>query len=614
MDAPRPLVRAAGRALHVDGRKPHDPRWRAALLEQLGLDPSLVDRAIADPTTGDEVLAEHRRVVDAGGFGVPTLFFADGQACSGRCSSTRRPGRRRPAVGGGARLDRVPPLYELQRPKTPTTSSASSRRSAPTSRPGTGSASTGVRWSTSGRRAPADRRGDVVTDLLQDTPGADELGTELRTWLEDNWDPDLTVAAWWERLGTAGWAAPTLPTDAFGRGVARSVGVRIAREIEEFGALGAPGGLGNPAGRATIADHGTPEQVGTLVRDIVTGRRAWCQLFSEPGAGSDLAGLTTRAEEDGDQWVVNGQKVWTSLAADADLGMLIARTAPDLPKHRGITYFALDMHQPGVEVRPLREMTGHALFNETFLTDARVDGSSVIGGLDNGWAVTNTTLSYERSGLGSGRQLAGGHPGSLAGNLTRRVGDCVRAPAVGGPAGEPVRRSGMHDLLVGLARHNGASADPLVRQDLVRLYVLDQLGRMNGERLKAARAAGVNVPGMANIAKRSMSAIMRLVRDVGLRVVGAQGMLHAYDPADQAALTAANGQPGAVGGHDVGPVSQAPSIYGGTDQIQRNILGERVLGLPASPYPAGTRRSRNCRGTPDGRRRPAGADRQVTIR
>ena len=144
--------------------------------------------------------------------------------------------------------------------------------------------------------------------------------------------------------------------------------------------------------------HGTDEQKERYLRDIVTGSEAWCQLFSEPGAGSDLAGLSTTAVRDGDEWVVNGQKVWTSGGQVADLGMLLARTDPDVPKHQGITYFAFDMHQPGVEVRPLREMTGRALFNEVFLTDARVRDDDVIGGLNNGWAVANTTLAFERAG------------------------------------------------------------------------------------------------------------------------------------------------------------------------------------------------------------------------
>jgi alkylation response protein AidB-like acyl-CoA dehydrogenase len=426
-----------------------------------------------------------------------------------------------------------------------------------------------------------------VTDTLSESTDTDVLLDELRDWLRDNWDAELTVAEWWERLGTSGWAAPTLPADAYGRGVARSVAVQVTNEIAAFGAVGAPYGLGLLLAAPTIADHGTRRQIDTLVRDIVTGRAAWCQLFSEPGAGSDLAGLTTRAERDGDEWIVNGQKVWTSLGQTADYGMLIARTSPDAPKHQGISYFAIDMHQPGVEVRPLREMTGHAMFNETFLTDARVPDDHLIGGLNRGWAVANTTLGHERAGLGTGGGSRGTivMPGTVAGNLERRVGDF--APTAGDRparrAGSAVRTSRRDDLLTGLARGNGTAVDPLVRQDLVRLYTLNELGRLNAERLKATRAAGGDIPGMANIAKLSMSAVMRLTRDLGLRIVGAQGMLHAYDPADQAALTQATGNPFLPGVTGSALYAQAPSIYGGTDQIQRNIIGERVLGLPKEP-------------------------------
>ncbi|HEY5108906.1 MAG TPA: acyl-CoA dehydrogenase family protein [Acidimicrobiales bacterium] len=428
-----------------------------------------------------------------------------------------------------------------------------------------------------------------MTDTLSDATDTDELLDELRSWLADNWDPDLTVAEWWGRLGTSGWAAPTLPEGSYGRGVARSVGVQVTNEIAAFGAVGAPYGLGLLLAAPTIADHGTREQIDTLVRDIVTGQAAWCQLFSEPGAGSDLAGLTAKAELDGDEWIVNGQKVWTSLGQSADCGMLIARTSPEAPKHQGISYFALDMHQPGVEVRPLREMTGHAMFNETFLTDARVPADMLIGGLNQGWAVANTTLGYERAGLGTGGGSRGTivMPGTVAGNLEKRVGDFAptagdrpKKPEAGHAGARPTRRD---DLLTGLARGNGTITDPLIRQDLVRLYTLNELGRLNSERLKATRAAGGDIPGMANISKLSMSAVMRLTRDLGLRIVGAQGMLHAYDSKDQATLNEVTGNPFLPGVTGSALYAQAPSIYGGTDQIQRNIIGERVLGLPKEP-------------------------------
>lgn len=434
----------------------------------------------------------------------------------------------------------------------------------------------------------------MTTTLPAETTSSDDVLDELRTWLAEHWDPELTVAEWWERLGTAGWSAPILPTHGYGRGVARSVASQIAQEIHRFGALGAPDGLGLLLAAPTICDHGTQEQIDLYVRDIVTGQKAWCQLFSEPGAGSDLAGLTTRALLDGDEWVVNGQKVWTSLAKSAELGMLIARTDPDLPKHQGITYFAIDMLQDGVDVRPLVEMTGHAMFNETFLTDARVADAAVIGGRGKGWAVANSTLGHERAGLGSGAGSSGGiklTPGHIAGNLDKRAGDFVQAPAKtatkekAAPAtGErPVRRPGMHEMLIGHAIGNGSVKDPIIRQGLAQLYTLSELGRMNSERLKAVRASGGDIPGMANISKLSMSMIMRSLRDLGLAIVGANGMLHGYRPEDQAVITEATGNPMLGGVTMTALYAQAPPIYGGTDQIQRNIIGERVLGLPKEP-------------------------------
>src|SRR5687768_15012571 len=172
-----------------------------------------------------------------------------------------------------------------------------------------------------------------------------ELVDELRAWLEENWDLDLTLAEWWERLGTAGWSAPSLPTNAYGRGLQRSDANIVSSEIARFGAIGAPGGLGLMLAAPTIAAHGTQEQIDLYVREIVTGQKAWCQLFSEPGAGSDLAGLTAKAVQDGDEYIITGQKVWTSGGQSADMGMLLARTNPEAPKHQGITRFAMDMHQ-----------------------------------------------------------------------------------------------------------------------------------------------------------------------------------------------------------------------------------------------------------------------------
>lgn len=410
---------------------------------------------------------------------------------------------------------------------------------------------------------------------------------ELTTWLDKNWDPDLTVGEWWERLGTSGWGAPNLPEDSFGKGLGRNDMVKVQQTIADYGALGAPGGLGLLLAAPTIAAHGTDDQKQTMIYDIVTGKKAWCQLFSEPQAGSDLAGLQTKAEKDGDEWIVTGQKVWTSGGQVADMGMLIARTDVDVPKHQGITYFGIDMHQTGLDIRPLREMTGHALFNEVFLDEARVPDANLIGGLNNGWAVANTTLANERAGLGAGGGHAAGSaaiPGTVMGHLEKRVGDFVSGPRRGGGGGGGGSMFGAAEmLLVELAKGNGSIKDHTVRQDLIRLHTMNEIARYTNLRQKAAKAAGKDIPGVGNAAKLSMSNIVRLSRDLGLRILGPAGMLHAYETDDKAILDEATGNPFAGMVTEMALFAQAPPIYGGTDQIQKNIIGERVLGLPKEP-------------------------------
>jgi len=421
------------------------------------------------------------------------------------------------------------------------------------------------------------------------TPSTDRVLEELHDWLSSQWDPELTVGAWWERLGLAGWSAPSLPANAYGKGLNRNDGVRIARAIAEFGALGAPNGLGLLLAAPTIATHGTQRQIDRFVKAIVTGQQSWCQLFSEPSAGSDLAGLQTRAVRDGDEWIVNGQKVWTSNGQKADMGMLLARTDPGVPKHQGITYFACPMVQPGIDIRPLREMTGRALFNEVFLTDARVPDDAVIGGENHGWAAANTTLANERAGLGSGGGSGAGSvavPGTVGGDLDRRAGEFVSAGTGSSGSGESTMFQAMQagrGLLTDLAQANGVDTDPMVRQGLARLYTWEELGRMNGLRMKAVKEAGGDIPGMPNISKLSMSHIMRLSRDLGLSIAGASGMLHSYDPEGRRAIIGATGRPSLPIVTELALLAQAPPIYGGTDQIQRNIIGERVLGLPKEP-------------------------------
>jgi len=400
----------------------------------------------------------------------------------------------------------------------------------------------------------------VITDEM--------VAEQVRTWLAENWDPDITVAEWWERLARSGYAAPTWPEDDFGKGYSRGLANIVNREIAEFGAIGPPAGLGYLLAGPTIVAHGTREQKDAWLLRILNGQDSWCQLFSEPGAGSDLAGLQTKAERDGDEWIITGQKVWTSTAQICNLGMLIARTDPDASKHAGITYFRFEMDQPGVEIRPLREMTGRAMFNEVFIDGARVHNDDMLGGLNNGWAVTNTTLAAERAGLGSGGSGAAGaaFPGAKAGQLDKRVGDSVGQVRTGGTGGGG---GGMAKSLMKLAREVGKSDDPVVRQGIAQLYTLQELGKFTMLRAKGGGGAA----GGPNIAKLMMSEMLRLNRDVGSHILGADTMLMGEDSLGGGML------------QETILFSPGPSIYGGTDQVQRNILGERVLGLPKEPDP-----------------------------
>ena len=401
-------------------------------------------------------------------------------------------------------------------------------------------------------------------------PTPEDVRAEIKAWLEENWNPDLTVAEWWDILARSGYAAPTFPEDAWGKGWTRDLALIVNEAITEHGAIGPPAGLGYLLTAPTIVAHGTESQKQEELLRILNGQDAWCQLFSEPGAGSDLAGLGTKAVKDGEEWIITGQKVWTSTAQLTNLGMLLARTAPDLPKHKGITYFKFDMQQPGVEIRPLREMTGRALFNEVFIDGARVRDQDIIGGLNNGWAAANTTLMAERAGLGTGGSGAAGNafPGPIAAQLGDRAGDHVGQVRTGGTGGGGIAAA---QRLVKLAQELGKDTDPTIRQKLAKLYTMQQLGRFSSLR---AKSASQRTGGEPNIAKLMMSELLRLQREVGNEIIGPYGMVMGTDT------------PGAGSVQELTLFSPGPSIYGGTDQVQRNILGERVLGLPKEPGPA----------------------------
>jgi alkylation response protein AidB-like acyl-CoA dehydrogenase len=398
------------------------------------------------------------------------------------------------------------------------------------------------------------------------------LAAEVADWLAGNWDPEATVVEWWRVVADAGWTAPHFPAEWCGRGLPRRSQSVVRSQFHRVGALAPPGGLGLLMAAPTILTHGTPEQVERYVAPILRGEEAWCQLFSEPGAGSDLAGLSTRAIRDGDKWRVTGQKVWSSQAMEADLGMLIARTDADAPKHAGISWFALHLDQPGVTIRPLRESTGQAHFNEVFFDDAIVDHADLVGGENNGWAVTQTTLMFERAGIGAGGAMAGFPPaGPKGGFLELRAGDAATIPPP-----ESNYKVLTLDELLDLARERGRNDDPHIRQALARLIADAWTGEWTAKRARHEIARGGGA-GLANVGKLVQSRIMKGSAAIGVELLGADGLLWHPDG------------PRAGRYSEALVFSTASSIYGGTDQIQRNIIGERALGLPREPKVEGTR-------------------------
>jgi alkylation response protein AidB-like acyl-CoA dehydrogenase len=298
----------------------------------------------------------------------------------------------------------------------------------------------------------------------------------------------------------------------------------------------------------TVVTHGSDELKGRLLRPMFTGEDVWCQLFSEPGAGSDLAGLSTRAVRDGEEWVITGQKVWNTLAHVADRGMLVARTDPSAPKHKGLTYFALDMHAPGVEVRPLRQMTGEAEFNEVYMTEVRVPDADRIGDVGDGWRAAMTTLMNERTTIGGG----GGGQGSQRGQ---------------GAIAEAVR----------VWREGGADRRPALKDRLMRLWCESETLRLTN--IRAVQNARAGNPGPeGSIAKLAFAECNQRVYELCVDLLGAAGGVD-YDYAmRRSQVIGLTGPPGSA--RKLFLRSRANSIEGGTSEIQRNIIGERVLGLP----------------------------------
>jgi alkylation response protein AidB-like acyl-CoA dehydrogenase len=397
---------------------------------------------------------------------------------------------------------------------------------------------------------------------------ADEHQTrdEVRAWLHEHRDPELPLAVWRGRLVDSGWGCPAWPVASYGRGLPPHLAAVVEDELAKAGVVGVAGGSAMSLAAPTILAHGSQDVRTRLLRGIATGEDRWCQLFSEPGSGSDLAGLTTRAERDGDEWVVSGQKVWTTGARRAAYGMLLARTDLDVPKHRGITWFALPMGQPGVDVRPLRQMNGHASFNEVFLTEARVSHDNVVGEVGGGWRAALTTLANER-GLPSARQFSAPEPGEgrthreAAAEATEYFATYVWYP----------QRAGRADLVVPQLRSSGRDRDPVARQQAADLIALERSARWTATRARAGRSAGRQPGPEGSIGKLVGSEIARRSAAAHAAIAGAAGMLSGAD--------------GPLGGTIAEVLVSVPgqSIAGGTDEIQRNIIGERSLGLPKEP-------------------------------
>ncbi|MBI4898343.1 MAG: acyl-CoA dehydrogenase family protein [Actinobacteria bacterium] len=397
---------------------------------------------------------------------------------------------------------------------------------------------------------------------LRDTPAEAELREEIRAWLADNWREGMSREQWWAVLAETGWAAPLWPKQYGGRGASASEAIIFNQERQEIGAEPPPRGIGVPMAGPTIIQHGTEEQRRRFLAPMLRGEEMWCQLFSEPGAGSDLAAIQTKAVRDGDEWVVSGQKVWTTHAQLASWGILMARHDPALPKHQGITYFICDMKAPGVEIVPLKEMTGEAIFNEVFLNEVRISDDLRVGAVGDGWKVSMTTLANERMALGLG---------GLGGTAAGAPVDLAEADAESSleTMGKLIAR-GPH-ALVELTRQAGLIDDPVTRQKLAKVFTMYEVNRFTGYRITTALMKGQGPGVEASTGKLAYNQLVRAVADYLVAISG-PGAMGAVDD-DKLLKTAER----------LNLVVPATSIYGGTDQIQRNIISERVLGMPKEP-------------------------------
>ncbi|MFV2089481.1 MAG: acyl-CoA dehydrogenase family protein [Pseudomonadales bacterium] len=388
---------------------------------------------------------------------------------------------------------------------------------------------------------------------------------EVRAWLAANWNPDATLVDWRTLLVESGWAMPAWPERWFGRGLPAVLANAVAEEFADAGAVGVATGPGRLAG-VTILEHGNDAQKDTYLRVILTGEDTWCQLFSEPGSGSDLAGATTRADRKGDDWIINGQKVWNTSAHHARYGLLVARTDWDLPKHQGLSYFILDMRQPGVSVQQLKQMNGHASFNEVFFTDATIPAAQMLGSEGDGWQIAVTTLAHERR---MGDVLRHEESEEQSGGIyeeLRAENSILMAPYTWYP-----QRAGRVDLVLPRAIETGRISDPVIRQEIAKLMILSKTAEWTARRARAAQQQGKPQGPEGSLGKLAASNVARAAARVHTMITGTDAM-----------LTGANSPEAGIIAEILVSVP-AISIAGGTDEIQRNIIAERVLGLDKEP-------------------------------
>ena len=406
-----------------------------------------------------------------------------------------------------------------------------------------------------------------MSEPASDDPSADTIRREVREWLEANWNPDEDLVAWRNLLADVGWGMPVWPNQWHGRDLPQALASVVDEEFARLDAVGVAKTGIRLLAAATLLEHGSDAHKARFLRRILTGEDTWCQLFSEPGSGSDLAGATTRADRHGDHWIVNGQKVWTTSAHHADYGLLLARTDWDVPKHQGLSYFVLDMHQEGVEVRPLKQMNGHASFNQVFFTDAVVPAENLVSTVGNGWQVAITTLMHERRGADGLRGV------QRERDLPGRIYEQEREETA--VALEPYKwypqRAGRVDLVIERAQATGRNADPATRQEIARLLTMARSAEWTARRARAAQQQGRPQGPEGSLGKLASSNIARQASHVHTLIAGANAMLAGED-GDQDGLIA-----------EILVSVPATSIAGGTDEIQRNIIAERVLGLPKEP-------------------------------